>query len=910
MGRVHSATTTSKLPYSNDLAVSTVVRQHDSMDQVRDDLQALELQDEYGTAYFNWSDLVECDYDAVGNRVTLDADSYARTFLYDELNRIVDIQDETFTSLHQRSYHGAGYRLHEQSNQNGTKTAVQSSGYDIHRRLAQLDHLGSTGSSLASFSYAYNRVGSQLREDKGHAPTDSHQYTYDKANRLVTFEEGQPGSWVASDSYELDGVGNWREHDGNVNPVNEVHEYTQGFDGLGATYDQNGNLIAFDGKTFVYDAKGRIVGSTVNGQQATYAFDAEGRRVLADGHTFTHEGLREIKQRSLNGSTERHYTFAAGLDEIVSWTDGVQTLTLHVNRQGSVIGLTDASGALVERYDYDSYGVATATDVDGGGLVGNDILFAGRRFDANTGLYFLRARYYVPEMGRFTSRDPIGFWGDANNWGNPFNYGGNRPLSGTDPLGLGWFSSIKNAVAGAVAGAVETASFGALSADSVGAAMGADTSSAAFQGGAMAGGIAAYAGLNAVSGGAFGVVDTGVSITRAGLGVIDAINTGEGLGGALGDLALELAPGKGKNPPKRAGGRPSPSDSHARSQNSISEASDPPAPKTSAPENSPSRGGCFTAGTLVLTAAGLLPIEQIEVGQRVLTETGSALADTSIEPDEWRLLEVHVDDGLGAGVRIELLRPLAWVESQGIVAGHRIPVDFDDLEVSGVAEILSVAPCPEIESGEGRVVLATFEREVDTVVDLVLGSTGETITTTPGHRFYSANRGDWIKARALHAGERVEALSGALPLLRTTTRTGSSVRVYNLEVDAEHEYRVRATGVRVHNDCGPDVGDGNAPGSRGYDRPEIETKSGTAVKDTEVTDDWDEFLGPDQTNIDPRDGLADPDRIWSADGKRSIRYGDHEMDSKPSKHHYHKETWEDDAVHNELQRIQQTGGGS
>ena len=88
--------------------------------------------------------------------------------------------------------------------------------------------------------------------------------------------------------------------------------------------------------------------------------------------------------------------------------------------------------------------------------------------------------------------------------------------------------------------------------------------------------------------------------------------------------------------------------------------------------------------------------------------------------------------------------------------------------------------------------------------------------------------------------------------------------------------------------------------SRRYDRREEETYSGTAVKDPLKR--WDEFLGPDQTNIDPRDGRPDPDRIWSADGKRSIRFGSHEMDSKPNLMHYHEKTWHDDHVDNVVQR--------
>ncbi len=128
----------------------------------------------------------------------------------------------------------------------------------------------------------------------------------------------------------------------------------------------------------------------------------------------------------------------------------------------------------------------------------------------------------------------------------------------------------------------------------------------------------------------------------------------------------------------------------------------------------------------------------------------------------------------------------------------------------------------------------------------------------------------------------------------------SSQQVFNLEVEADHEYLVGQSAVRVHNTY-----DEGVP-SRGYDRPEVETRSGTAVTDRRAVDDWDDFLGPDQTGIDPRDGLPDPDRIWSGDGRRSIRYGPHEMGSRPNRQHYHRETWSEEGVRNELQRVQRT----
>lgn len=64
------------------------------------------------------------------------------------------------------------------------------------------------------------------------------------------------------------------------------------------------------------------------------------------------------------------------------------------------------------------------------------------------------------------------------------------------------------------------------------------------------------------------------------------------------------------------------------------------------------------------------------------------------------------------------------------------------------------------------------------------------------------------------------------------------------------------------------------------------------VKPSEARDRWNDFLGPGaHTNIHPRTGVADPNRIVSADGRRSIRFGQQEMNSSPTKFHYHEETW-------------------
>lgn len=87
----------------------------------------------------------------------------------------------------------------------------------------------------------------------------------------------------------------------------------------------------------------------------------------------------------------------------------------------------------------------------------------------------------------------------------------------------------------------------------------------------------------------------------------------------------------------------------------------------------------------------------------------------------------------------------------------------------------------------------------------------------------------------------------------------------------------------------------NIPG-RGYHK---EVYANKPVKVNDAVSKWEEFLGPGKyTDIHPRTGLKDPDRIFSADGKRSIRFGSHEMNSKPTKFHYHEEIWTYDPINN------------
>src|ERR1700722_8345471 len=131
-----------------------------------------------------------------------------------------------------------------------------------------------------------------------------------------------------------------------------------------------------------------------------------------------------------NGATVlRHYVTGPGEDDRIAHAEGSAIANptktyYHVNHQGSVMAMTDGSGNLTQRVGYDEYG-------NGSPATGEQFGYTGRRYDPETGLYYYRARYYAPAIGRFLQVDPVGYKDNLN----LYTYVGNDPLDKTDPSG-------------------------------------------------------------------------------------------------------------------------------------------------------------------------------------------------------------------------------------------------------------------------------------------------------------------------------------------------------------------------------------------------------------------------------------------------------------------------------------------
>jgi RHS repeat-associated protein len=104
---------------------------------------------------------------------------------------------------------------------------------------------------------------------------------------------------------------------------------------------------------------------------------------------------------------------------------------------GSVIALTDSSGAIAASYSYDPYG--TTLTASGAQASVNPFRFASGYFDSATGLLKFGTRYYDPSLGRWTQRDSVaGSISDPGNL-NRYVYAGNNPVNLTDPSGQAAF---------------------------------------------------------------------------------------------------------------------------------------------------------------------------------------------------------------------------------------------------------------------------------------------------------------------------------------------------------------------------------------------------------------------------------------------------------------------------------------
>ena len=355
-----------------------------------------------------------------------------------------------------------------------------SGNYDAWDRFGRVERMawsptGQPASPFDQTDYTYDFASNRLTRDTLAPPTNARDqlYDYDGLHRLKTMDEGTLASGaIASPSREqdwtLDQQGNWAAY----------QEQTGGQVTLNSTRAHNAanELINFSPSTFnisTYDEAGNMLRMPQPGNPQTelfFAYDAWNRPTLVNKQhqnfqvcEYRYDGLgRRIAKVAPGGAEQRFYynhrwqvlTETDGADAataVYCWRPSyVDALGAKVTAAGAHVFTHDAlasttaavdtsTGQVAERYHYDPYGRATVLDdaynaVAGNqSTIGNEHLFTGRRIDPETGLQYSRNRYYHTGLGRWTTRDPIGYLGGDTNL---YGYVGGMPTFYVDPLGL------------------------------------------------------------------------------------------------------------------------------------------------------------------------------------------------------------------------------------------------------------------------------------------------------------------------------------------------------------------------------------------------------------------------------------------------------------------------------------------
>ncbi len=209
---------------------------------------------------------------------------------------------------------------------------------------------------------------------------------------------------------------------------------------------------------------------------------------------------------------------------------------------------------------------------------------------------------------------------------------------------------------------------------------------------------------------------------------------------------------------------------------------------------------CFTAGTLVATPSGLVPIETLHVGDRVLSPGDNPLEDTVTAVDSsWRVLRVAAPSPQRPGDTLEvaLLRPMTWVSALGAAPGVWVPLTLAELGVNGFAKVLAVESAPDVRAGPGHVVLMEVTHENRHILRLQFAETSEMLEPTALHPLFSVDRDLWLAAGDLFLGERIRAEAGDRTIVGAWWR--APARVFNFEIERSHAYLVGNDGVWSHN---------------------------------------------------------------------------------------------------------------
>ena len=395
---------------------------------------------------------IEYAYDIAGNRTVLTTPESTTRYVYDPFHRLSQVIDPD-NGITSYTYDNVN-NLISKDLPNGT---TESREYDALNRLTFIEQSNSTD-ILASYRYTLDPVGNRTAiEELNERRTE---YTYNALYQVETetIIDAQLGN--STTTYTYDPVGNRLSQNSSIQGLitytydenDRLLAATRGSEVTQYTYDNNGNVISqinpTDQITYQWDDENRLIQAEVANsegtQQVSYQYNSEGIRVSSTVDGIETRYLVDpnrshavvLEEYQPEGELIASYVYGEDVynyahDLISQKRDGERSF-YHADALGSIRLLTNVDGNVTDTYQYDAYGNAISST----GSTVNNYLYAGEQFDPVLKEYYLRARYYDPNIGRFISTDPFeGLLTDPLSL-TKYPYVHGNPVNQTDPSGL------------------------------------------------------------------------------------------------------------------------------------------------------------------------------------------------------------------------------------------------------------------------------------------------------------------------------------------------------------------------------------------------------------------------------------------------------------------------------------------
>jgi len=388
-------------------------------------------------------------YDGAGNLASISsnhANGVLVSYAYDELNRLSTVEDSRLQ--------GSNTTTYTYDPASNVATVAYPNGLQSTFTYDQLNRVTGMNSSISGYTYTLGATGNRTQavESTGRTINWSYDGIYRLTNETIS---NDPSKNNGSASYSLDPVGNRLSLNSSLPGVESgSFGYNADDEVSTETYDLNGNTLATGGKSFTYDLENHL--TSMNGGTVAIIYDGDGNRVAkAVGGVTTQylvddlnpTGYSQVVEEVVNGAVTRQYTY--GLQRISEnqpisnvWTSSFY----GYDGSGSVRQLTNSAGVVTDEYEYDAYGNSFTKS----GTTPNNYLYRGEQYDSDLGLYYLRARYYNPNTGRFLSRDPNAGYIDLPATLHKYLYAGGDPINGIDPTGRTTYTKPQGGIGGAV----------------------------------------------------------------------------------------------------------------------------------------------------------------------------------------------------------------------------------------------------------------------------------------------------------------------------------------------------------------------------------------------------------------------------------------------------------------------------